>query len=135
MGLAEEEAEDVFHFGGFDYVDAELGGVDAFHVVGWDDDVLETEFLGFCNALLKACDLAYFARKPYFASDAHTALDGNIDIRRYYCCYHCHIEGRVVHLYASGDVEKHVFLCKLEAYALFEHGEEHVHALVVEAGD
>ena len=39
---------------------------------------------------------------------------------------HCQVNSRIIHLQSSGNIQKHIFLRKLEAYTLFENSQKHI---------
>jgi len=58
---------------------------------------------------------------------------GGVDIGREYCGYHAEVGGKVCNAQSAGNVDEHILLHKLEAYALFEYGKKHVEPALVEA--
>lgn len=132
---AEEGAEGFFDFCDFVDVDSEAGCVDAFEVVTRDEYVGHAEFFGFDDALFEARDGTNFARKAYFACHAEAFGYGHVDVARQDGGDDAEVESGVADLEAAGDVEEDVFLGKFEADTFLEDGEEHVHALGVEACD
>lgn len=60
--------------------DGEAGGVDAFEVVGGDDDGGESEFFGFEDALLDAGDGSDLSGESDFAGEAGGVGNGDIDV-------------------------------------------------------
>ena len=74
-----------------------------------------------------------FAREAYLACHADARLNFRIHVAGKDGTDDSQVDGRVVHLEAARNVEENVFLRQLEAYTLFEHGQQHVHAADVEA--
>ncbi len=62
------------------------------------------------------------------------AGNGHIVQRGHHGGAHGQVEGRVVEAQAAGNVQEHVVLAQAQAGALFEHGQQHLQALAVEAG-
>ena len=98
-----------------------------------DDDLLETQFLGLGNALLDAAHGTYLAREAHLARHTYGGLYLGVHIARKDGADDAEVYGGVVDAEASGDIEKHILLCQLEAHALFKHSQEHIHATQVEA--
>jgi len=131
--LSEEQAQGFFNFPDRAQFYLEFLGVKALHIVAWNDDMAETEFFGLGNALLYACNGAHFARQSHLSSHAPAGFYGGVDIGREYCGYHAEVGGKVGNAQSAGNVDEHIFLHKLEAYALFEYGKKHVEPALVEA--
>lgn len=132
--LSEEGAEGFFDLADGVDLDGELAAVEALQVVARDDDVAEAQFLGLGDALLDAVDGAHLAGEAYLAGHAPAGLDGGVDIAAQHGGYDREVHGQVGDAQSAGYVEEDVFLHEFEAYALLEHGQQHVEPALVEAG-
>ena len=112
----------------------ELAAVEALKVVLRYDDVGESELLGLCHALLYAVDGSHLARQSYLAGHAPSLVYGRVDVGGEYGGDDGEVHGHVGDAQSAGDVEEDILLRQLEAHALFEHGQQHVEAALVEAG-
>ena len=74
-----------------------------------------------------------FAREAYLACHADARFNFRIHVAGEDGADDGQVDGRVVHLEAACNIKENVFLRQLEAYTLFEHGQQHVHAADVEA--
>ncbi len=113
----------------------ELRGVEAFNIALRYYDIGHAKFLRLADALLYARHRAYFAGKAHLAGHAPASRYYHVDVARQYRGYYGKVKGRVVHFDTACNVEKHVLGSEFEANALFEHGEEHVDALGIIAGN
>ena len=60
--------------------DVELAALDGLQVVAGNDDMAETQFLGFGDALFDAVDGTDFATKTNFTRHAPARFNGGIDV-------------------------------------------------------
>ena len=85
------------------------------------------------DSLLDASHGTNFAGQPDFAGQGNAVRNCHVDVRRERCGNYSQVERRVVDAQPSGNVQEYVFLSNLKADALFEHRQQHIHPLGVEA--
>ena len=92
------------------------------------DDLLESQLLGFGDALLDAAHGTYLARQAHLARHAYRRFNLGVHIAREDGTDDAQVDGRIVHPESARDVQEHILLCQFESHTLLQYRQQHVHA-------
>ena len=134
MRLSEEGAQCLFDFAHGVQFYLQFALVQALHVVAGDDDVLESQLLCLLHALFYAAYGSHLSAQSYLSAYTPAALERGVDVAGEHGGYDAEVHGEVGDAQPAGNVDEDVLLHQLEAYALLEHGQQHVQPALVEAG-